>query len=109
MSLAMVVNVSKKADFTVIECVGECSIFYVHESYPALQTVVDAQAKKVIVDLSQIEDIDTAGVQLLLWFKQQLAVTSELEFTSGDNHSIKEVLSLYHFDSQLTPQTKGLA
>ncbi|MEJ6472707.1 STAS domain-containing protein [Pseudoalteromonas piscicida] len=98
----MAVDVSQKADFTIIECSDECNIFYVHALYPSFQTVVDAQPSKVIVDLTSVQDIDTAGLQLLLWLKKQLPASSELLITTGDNQPVLDFMSLYQLNTQLS-------
>ncbi|WP_404342335.1 lipid asymmetry maintenance protein MlaB [Pseudoalteromonas mariniglutinosa] len=105
----MAVSVSKKADYIVVECQSECNIFYVHELYQSLQAVIDEKPAKVIVDLSQVEDVDTAGIQLLLWFKQQLAATCELTFILGDSQTVGELLTLYQLDEKLTHSVEGNA
>lgn len=99
----MAITLSKKADFTVLECDGELTIFNVKESHKVLLDIFKKIPERMIVDLSALQDFDSAGLQLLWWLKVGLAETTELTFSHDDNDVVKKVLDLYQLDAALAP------
>ncbi|WP_340680774.1 STAS domain-containing protein [Paraglaciecola sp.] len=94
----MPIKLSNKADFTVVECDGDMTIFNVREDHEQLLSLVAKTPEKLIVDLTALQDFDSAGLQLMLWLKQTLPHSSVM-ISAGDNEVVQKLLELYRLDS----------
>ncbi|AWL13126.1 hypothetical protein HMF8227_02674 [Saliniradius amylolyticus] len=92
----MAFTCSQKADFSVIEADQELTIFNVAECAEATKPVLAAKTDKVLLDLTAVQDFDSAGLQLVLWLLQQM-IKADREFSLilGDNDVITQVFNLY--------------
>ena len=96
---------------------GEMSIYSAAELKPAL---LDALAKgdEIEINLADISEIDTSGVQLLMLMKREAAAAGKSLKLAGHSPSVLEVFELlglgnWFGDPQLLPadatQTRGAA
>ncbi len=93
----MPVQITPKADFLVVEFGQDLSIFAVNDLYQQLRKVPELSGERIIVDLTEVTDLDSAGVQLLLWLKQA-AADKEISWTCGDNPTVRRVAQLYNLN-----------
>ncbi|WP_031569633.1 STAS domain-containing protein [Rheinheimera texasensis] len=93
----MAVVITPKADFLVVEFEQDLSIFAVNELFESLKSVPQADADKVILDLTAVSEFDSAGLQLLLWL-QHSAPAKSFTLSHGDNPTVLRVLNLYNLN-----------
>ncbi len=98
----MPISLSHKANFTVAECSGEMTIFCVSDMLVQLKAALAMAPVHLLVDLSQVDDFDSAALQLLLWLKSRLADDCEFKVIVGENDIVQRVLSLYQLSSNLS-------
>lgn len=65
-------NVSKKKlrGGLVITITGELTIYYIKECWHKLKAILDDTEEPVKLNMAKIEDIDTTGLQLLMYLKK---------------------------------------
>ena len=82
---------------------GDMSIYSVAELKPRLMAYLQ-NSQFVSVDLTEITEMDTAGLQLL-WLCHQEAVATGKEFViAGTGPAAKEAMTLLRLDRQLNLQ-----
>ncbi|MBU1620337.1 MAG: STAS domain-containing protein [Gammaproteobacteria bacterium] len=94
----MTVSISQTADFQVFGFSKDLTIFNVHDCLEQLQPVLEKKPEKVLLDLSEIEDIDTAGLQLVWWLVLQLQQQGMAKVTGADNGVVQRLLDIYQFE-----------
>lgn len=94
----MIVSISQTADFQLLGFSQDLTIFNVHEYYEQLLPVLGSKPEKVLLDLSAVEDIDTAGLQLVWWLLLQLQQQGMAKVTGADNAVIQRLLDIYQFE-----------
>lgn len=97
----MAIILTNKADFTVAECDGELTIFFVSELYQQIRSLQQAQPTKLLVDLTAVQDFDSAGLQLLLWLKSRLIKTDFFQLLIDENDVVGKLLTLYGLNDKL--------
>lgn len=102
----MPLTLSKKADFTVAECDGELTIFNVAEVHKQLEPIIKNAPDKLILDLTAIQDFDSAGFQLLYWLKMQMPETTQVICSFEENAAVQRLLNLYQLDADFSPLQK---
>ena len=89
----MPININMQKDSCQIVLEGEMTIFVAQELKEALAEPL-IKAREIDVDLSQVTEIDAAGLQLMLMAKlEAIARGSELRF-SGHSAPVQEMLDL---------------
>ncbi|KAB2845208.1 MAG: STAS domain-containing protein [Burkholderiales bacterium] len=76
------------------EIVGELSIYHAHYLKQRLLELVHAHCE-VDVDLSQVTEVDTAGLQLLILAKRDAAALDRSLRYFGHSKAVLEFLDLY--------------
>lgn len=94
----MTVSISQTADFQVLGFSKDLTIFNVHECYEQLRSVLGEKPEKALVDLSALEDMDTAGLQLVWWLLLQLQQQGMAKVTGVDNAVVQRLLDIYQFE-----------
>lgn len=98
----MSVSVASLADFNIAECSGELTVVQISEAYSIFQELVGRSPSNLMVDLSQLEDFDSAALQLMLWLKTAVDDACQLQFIVADNDAVMKVLDLYQLSEQFT-------
>ncbi|WP_333797714.1 STAS domain-containing protein [Rheinheimera sp.] len=91
----MPVQLSHKADFLVAELPTELTIFNVREVHQALTPFWQSDSLKLILDVANLEELDSAGVQLLLWLLSKIAAPAQCIVSGSDNAVFSRVSALY--------------
>ncbi|GAA0362919.1 hypothetical protein GCM10009092_29160 [Bowmanella denitrificans] len=99
----MAINLFNKADFTVVECDGELSIFNVREAFLQLSELAEQPPEKLILDLSSLLEFDSAGMQLCWWLKSRMPEHTEFVLSMADNDVVQKVFALYQLDADFQP------
>ncbi|NVK36306.1 MAG: STAS domain-containing protein [Gammaproteobacteria bacterium] len=94
----MAFSAEKKADFLVIEITEELTVFNITECYEFLMANIKDDDKKVIVDLSNVSEMDSSGFQLLIWLKRKHCKGKELTITANEDSALEEFNQRYQFD-----------
>lgn len=94
----MTVSISRTADFQVVGFSKDLTIFHVHEYFDLLKPVLGSQPEKALLDLSAVEDMDTAGLQLVWWLLVQLQKQGMAKVTWADNGVVQRLLDIYQFE-----------
>lgn len=94
----MAVTIERKADFHILVFSAELSIFSVRDDFDSLKTLSQEAVSQLMIDLSAVQDFDSAGLQLLLYLRQQLQAEQPLRWLGLDNPVIGKVLALFRLD-----------
>ena len=91
----MPVQLSHKADFLVAELPSELTIFNVREVHQALLPFWQSDSEKLILDVTNLDELDSAGVQLLLWVIAQVKKPAQIILSYGENPQVQRLTELY--------------
>ncbi len=104
----MALQVERTADTHLLRFGPELNIFTVKEDFEALQCLQHEAISKLMLDLSEIGDFDSAGLQLLLWIRAHLPTTQPIQWLGLDNEVISKVTRLFRLslsqDNDLPPK-----
>jgi len=105
--MAKVKITQKRNNSTEITFSGELTIFCAMEIYQEhLQTII--LKPKVIIKLSSVSEIDTAGIQILLiLFKEITKQNGEYEISSI-NDVVNDFVKLFNLESCFSPSIKNI-
>lgn len=98
----MALQLERKADFHIVTFGEELNIFTAKDDFEALQGLTQEALSQLMFDLSQVVDFDSAGLQLLLWARQQLQPEQPAHWIGLDNPVIAKVLQLFQLQWQVT-------
>lgn len=89
-------NISRKKskDTTTLIFEGDLTIYYVTQIKDEIFTDYENLADKIALDLEAVSEIDTAGVQLLLFAKKFFSTVHKSIFISKSNESVDTVLTV---------------
>lgn len=81
---------------TSIKLTGDLTIYQAAEINNALLCQSDGLDRKVVLNLEQVEEFDTAGVQLLMQLRRCVERQGGTLQTSAISESVEQVLSALH-------------
>lgn len=95
-------NISRKKskDTTTLIFEGDLTIYYVTQIKDELFADYEKMADKIALDLSAVGEIDTAGVQLLLFAKKFFAAVRRPLSITKSNESVESVLTALDVNTQ---------
>jgi anti-anti-sigma factor len=95
-------NISRKKskDTTTLVFEGDLTIYYVAQIKDELFADYEKLADKIALDLAAVSEIDTAGVQLLLFAKKFFNTVHRSVFITKSNESVESVLTALDVNSQ---------
>lgn len=91
----MPVVMTQKADFVIAEFDAELTIFNVREAHGLLVAGLANNPQRLILDVSALQDMDSAGMQLLLWTLSQVMLPAQAIISAGDNPQFQRISELY--------------
>jgi anti-anti-sigma regulatory factor len=94
----MAVTIERKADFHILVFHAELNIFSVRDDFDSLQSLSQEALSQLMIDLSAVQDFDSAGLQLLLYLQQHLKAEQPVRWIGLDNPVVAKVLGLFRFD-----------
>ncbi|WP_337841579.1 STAS domain-containing protein [Rheinheimera sp.] len=94
----MALTFSQSADFQIWAFNQDLTIFTVHELMEPCRSGLAKAGAKVLLDLSAVEDIDSAGLQLVWWLSHQLQLQSLVRVTGTENTMVQRLLNIYQFE-----------
>lgn len=100
-------NISRKKskDTSTLTFEGDLTIYYVSQIKDELFADYEKLADKVALDLSAVGEIDTAGVQLLLFAKKFFASVHRPLFITKSNESVDSVLTALDLNTQFAMES----
>lgn len=100
-------NISRKKskDTTTLVFEGDITIYYVAQIKDELFADYEKLTDKVALDLEGVTEIDTAGVQLLLFAKKFFASVHRSLFISKSNESVDTVLTVLDVNTQFAMES----
>lgn len=98
----MKIERKKNRDTTTIIIEGELTIYQVSLAKQEMFTEHEKYTSKIAVDLQQVTEIDTAGVQLLLFAKIFFSGLDKTFYITRLNESVETVLTALNLNHQLT-------
>ncbi len=100
-------NISRKKskDTSTLIFEGDLTIYYVSQIKDELFADYEKLADKVALDLSAISEIDTAGVQLLLFAKKFFGSVHRPLFITKSNESVDSVLTALDLNTQFAMES----
>lgn len=100
----MAVMIERKADFHILVFSSELCIFSVRDDFDSLKTLEHEAVSQLIIDLSAVQDFDSAGLQLLLFIRDRLQSGQDIRWLGLENPVVSKVLALFRLD--LAQQTE---
>jgi anti-anti-sigma factor len=94
----MSVLIKQTADFHVLQFTQELTIFTVGTYMSEISELLGKEDQKVVLDLSEVEDFDTAGFQLIWWLALQFQAKGVAKVVGCENEVIQRLLDLYKFE-----------
>lgn len=91
----MPLTMTNKADFVVAEFESELTIFNVREAHSLLAVGLEKAPDRLILDVTALQEIDSAGLQLLLWTLAQVLPPAQAIISAGDNPQFNRLTELY--------------
>ena len=100
-------NISRKKskDTSTLTFEGDLTIYYVSQVKDELLADYEKLADKIALDLSAVGEIDTAGVQLLLFAKKFFASVHRPLFITKSNESVDSVLTALDLNTQFAMES----
>jgi anti-sigma B factor antagonist len=98
----MKITRKKNKDTTTLSFEGELTIYHVAESKTELFASHERLTDKIALDLHSVSEIDTAGVQLLLFARIFFANLHKTVFIAKSNEVVDSVLIKLDISSQFT-------
>lgn len=100
-------NISRKMskDTTTLVFEGDLTIYYVAQIKDEIFADYEKLSDKIALDLEGVTEIDTAGVQLLLFAKKFFATVHRSLFISKSNASIDVVLDVLDVNTQFAMES----
>ena len=95
------VDHERSADADVIRLVGELDVGNVDEAKAALMSAIDGEDVDVIVDMSELEFIDSSGISMLLEAQAVSRRDSDRLCFRGSGEEVAKILRLTRVDVQL--------
>lgn len=101
----MKISRKKSKDTTTLIFEGDLTIYYVAQTKDELFADYEKIADKVALDLTAVGEIDTAGVQLLLFAKKFFTSVRRPLFISKSNESVDSVLTALDVNTQFAMES----
>ncbi len=100
-------NISRKKskDTSTLVLEGDLTIYYVTQIKDELFADYEKLADKIALDLGAVGEIDTAGVQLLLFAKKFFASVHRPLFITKSNESVDSVLTALDLNTQFAMES----
>ncbi len=98
----MKIERKKSKDTSTLIFEGELTIYNVSQLKDELFADYDKLAEKVALDLEAVSEIDTAGVQLLLFTKKFFTAIQKPVFISKSNESVENILAALDVNTLFT-------
>lgn len=100
-------NISRKKskDTSTLTFEGDLTIYYVSQIKDELFADYEKLADKIALDLSAVGEIDTAGVQLLLFAKKFFASVHRPLVITKSNESVDSVLTALDLNTQFAMES----
>ena len=95
------VDHERNADAHVIRLIGEMDLGNVDEAKAALMSAIDGDHVDVIVDMSELEFIDSIGISMLLEAQASSRRDSNRLCFRGSGDEVAKILRLTRVDEQL--------
>lgn len=96
----MPIQIKRKGEFVRVHIEGGLNIYCANEAKEQLLQAL-AKGQDVEVDLSDLEELDTAGVQLMLMFKQEAQRCNKGCAFINHGPAVREVIDLLNLASAL--------
>lgn len=96
----MKIERKKSKDTSTLIFEGELTIYNVSQLKDELFADYDKLADKIALDLHAVTEIDTAGVQLLLFAKKFFTTIHKSVFITKSNESVESVLNALDVNTQ---------
>lgn len=101
----MKISRKKSKDTSTLIFEGDLTIYYVTQIKDELFADYEKLADKIALDLGAVGEIDTAGVQLLLFAKKFFAAVHRPLFITKSNESVDSVLTALDLSTQFAMES----
>ncbi|HEX7762814.1 MAG TPA: STAS domain-containing protein [Cellvibrio sp.] len=98
----MKITRKKNRETTTLSFEGDLTIYHVTESKAEIFADHERLTDKIALDLHSVSEIDTAGVQLLLFTKVFFAKLHKTVFITKSNEMVDSVLTKLDLSSQFS-------
>lgn len=100
--MTMKITQNHHASGSIIELEGDLTIYTVSAAKTALFADYENYVDPIALDASKITEIDTAGVQLLVFVKKILTDENKRVHIKSSNDTVSDILSNFAISSQFT-------
>jgi anti-sigma B factor antagonist len=97
----MKISRKKSKGSQILICDGELTIYTVAKAKSELLSPIDEGVDSVVLDLSAVSSLDTAGLQLILFAKSILADSNKRLRIKKSNEHIDSILQAFNLTNQL--------
>ena len=92
-------EIEERAEVVIARMTGELDIAGAPATGDRIHAAVPASARTLVVDLSELDFIDSSGVAMLFGLARRLGSRrQELRVVSGRGHPVSRVLEIVEFD-----------
>jgi anti-anti-sigma regulatory factor len=91
----MALQIERKADFHIFNFSKELNIFSVKDDFESIKPLTQELISQLLIDISEVEDFDTAGLQLLAWVHSHIPVEGSIQWLGEDNPAITKLVELF--------------
>lgn len=98
----MKIERKKSKDTSTLIFEGELTIYNVSQLKDELFADYDKLAEKIALNLQAVSEMDTAGVQLLLFIKKFFTAIQKPVFISKSNESVENILAALDVNTLFT-------
>lgn len=95
----MALQIERKADFHILSFSKELNIFSVRDDFETIKPLAQELISQLLIDVSEVEDFDTAGLQLLAWMHSHIAVEESIRWLGEDNPVVTKLVGLFSQDA----------
>jgi anti-sigma B factor antagonist len=96
----MTVSVTHEEQTTIFTLRGEVTIDYIDQLRQEAQDRLDGDGRDFVLDLSEVEFIDSAGLETLIWLQEQAEEQLGQVRLAGVPENVEKILELTRLSSR---------
>lgn len=86
---------------SLLTLTDDLTIYHVADLKVHLQQALSQAEGELVIELTHITEVDSAGLQLLLWLPQEAQRQQKTVIYTQPSHALRELCALYHIKQEL--------